>query len=149
MTVYAKINTDGIIEIITTQYTVGYSAVNVTSLADIEYIPGHDKTIDQNNFIIDIVSDVKLQYITSLNIKRLKVGNVSKLQVTTSTGKIFDGDETSQDRMVRAIQIASITGLTETQWKLANNEIVMVSLDELKEALALAGQEMSRIWLEQ
>ena len=74
---------------------------------------------------------------------------VARLIVTTSSGKIFDGDEASQDRIMRAVQIAAITGLTETQWKLANNEIVMVTLDELKEALALAGQEMSRIWLEQ
>lgn len=72
---------------------------------------------------------------------------VSRLKVTITSGKVFDGNEISQDRMVRAIQIAAITGLTETQWKLADNTIVTVSLDELKEALALAGQEMSRIWL--
>ena len=83
------------------------------------------------------------------NLKKRKMYIVSNILITTASGKIFDGDEKSQDRMVRAIQIASITGLTETQWKLANNEIVMVTLDELKEALALAGQEMSRIWLEQ
>ena len=35
------------------------------------------------------------------------------------------------------------------QWVNTDNTIVMVTLDELKEALALAGQEMSRIWLEQ
>ena len=147
MTVYAKINTDGIIEVITTQYTAGYSVVNVTSIADIEYIPGYDKTIDQNNFIIDIVSDVKLQHITSLNVKRLKVNNVATILVTTISGKVFDGDEKSQDRMARAIQVAAITGQVETSWKLADNTIVTVSLDELKEALTLAEQEMSRIWL--
>ena len=70
------------------------------------------------------------------------------MQVIVSSGKIFDGDEKSQDRMLRAINIAVITGQTETEWKLADNTVVMVTLDELKEALALAGQEMSRIWLE-
>ena len=74
---------------------------------------------------------------------------ISKLKVTAISGKTFDGDEKSQDRMLRAIQIADITGLTTTEWKLADNSIVMVTLDELKEALALSGQEMSRIWLEQ
>ena len=73
---------------------------------------------------------------------------VSKIAVTTTFGKTFDGDEKSQDRMLRAINIASVTGQTETQWKLADNSIVMVTLDELKEALALAVQEMSRVWLE-
>lgn len=65
-----------------------------------------------------------------------------------TTGNTFDGDETSQDRMVRAIQVAAVSGQTETQWKLADNTIVTLTLDELKEALALAGQKMSRIWLE-
>ena len=60
---------------------------------------------------------------------------------------MFDGDEKSQERMLRAINIANITGQTTTQWKLADNSIVEVTLDELKEALSLAGQEMSRIWL--
>ena len=83
------------------------------------------------------------------NFKKRKEYLVSRIAITTTSGKIFDGDEASQDRIMRAVQIAAITELTETQWKLANNEIVMVTLDELKEALALAGQEMSRIWLEQ
>ena len=74
--------------------------------------------------------------------------SVSKIAVTTTFGKTFDGDEKSQDRMLRAINIAVIAGQTETEWKLADNTIVMVTLDELKEALTLAGQEMSRIWLE-
>ena len=77
------------------------------------------------------------------------IPSVNNIKVTTTSGKMFDGNEKSQDRMVRAINIASISGQTETQWKLADNTIVMVTLDELKEALALAGQEMSRIWLEQ
>ena len=74
---------------------------------------------------------------------------VKNIKVTTTSGKVFDGDETSQDRMTRAINIANITGDTETQWKLADNSIVTVTLDELKEALSLSGQEMSRIWLAQ
>ena len=61
--------------------------------------------------------------------------------------KAFDGDEISQSRMLRAIQIAAVTGETATQWKLADNSIVDVTLDELKEALMLAGKEMSKIWL--
>lgn len=79
--------------------------------------------------------------------KITKEDNIRTLTVTTSTGKTFDGDETSQNRMVRAISIAAVTGLTSTSWKLYDNTITTVSLDELKEALALAGQEMSRIWL--
>ena len=73
---------------------------------------------------------------------------VAELDVTTSTGKVFDGDEKSQDRMLRAISIANINGQTETQWKMADNSVQTVTLEELQEALTLAGQEMSRIWTE-
>jgi len=79
--------------------------------------------------------------------KELKIDAVSLILVTTSTGKVFDGDEASQDRMLRAIQISSMTSIGTTQWKLADNTIAEVTLEELKEALSLAGQEMSRIWL--
>jgi len=87
--------------------------------------------------------------LTLKNTKANKESLVSNIIVTTTTGKTFDGDEISQDRMLRASSIASITGQTTTQWKLADNTIVEVTLEELKEALVLAGQEMSRIWLEQ
>jgi LmbE family N-acetylglucosaminyl deacetylase len=72
---------------------------------------------------------------------------VRAIKVTTSSGNTFDGDEVSQDRMVRAIQTAEITGLKETTWKLADNSKVIVTLDELKEALALSAQKMSEIWM--
>lgn len=72
---------------------------------------------------------------------------VSIIKVTTTSGKVFDGDETSQDRMVRAVTVASIAGLTSTDWKLADNTTALVTLDELKEALSLSAQEMSAIWL--
>lgn len=77
-----------------------------------------------------------------------RADKVACIRVKVSTGKVFDGDETSQDRLIRAILIADITGQTSTNWKLANNTVVEVTLSELKEALTLAGQEMSRIWLE-
>ena len=79
--------------------------------------------------------------------KDAKIYLVSKLQVTTLSGKVFDGDEKSQDRMLRAINIAAITGSTKIRWKLANNDIIEITLDELKEALTLASKAMSDIWL--
>ena len=78
--------------------------------------------------------------------KAIKVQQVSELLVTTSTGKVFDGDETSQDRMTRAILISGYTGQDSTQWKLADNTITIVTVAELQEALALAGSAMSGIW---
>lgn len=60
--------------------------------------------------------------------------------------KTFDGDEGSQSRMARAILIAQATGLQQTTWTLADNRIVQVTLPELTQALALAGQRQAELW---
>ena len=120
--------------------------IEIESIADMQFVPGYLKKV-LNNKIVNIQEPFNVLLMANANHKENKVATVLQITVVTSTGKVFNGDETSQDRMVRAINIATITGLTETQWKLADNSIVMVTLDELKEALALAGQEMSRIWL--
>ena len=81
------------------------------------------------------------------NSKKRKIQDVAKSTVTIGSGKVFDGDEKSQDRMVRAINIAEIAGKDKTLWKLADNTTVTVTLYELKEALVLAGEKMGEIWL--
>lgn len=72
---------------------------------------------------------------------------VDSIVVTTSTGKSFDGDETSQNRMVRAIIALESAGVPSVVWVLADNTPSMVTIAELKEALALAGAEQARIWV--
>ena len=74
--------------------------------------------------------------------KLLDVGNIT---VTTQAGNTFDGDEISQSRMARAI--ASSDPLETTQWKLADNSIITVTREELKEALRLAGEAQTLIWM--
>ena len=73
---------------------------------------------------------------------------VDSLKVTISTGKEFDGDETSQGRMSRAILTGQIAGITECTWVLASNVPTVVTLAELSEALAKAMQAMGAIWSE-
>lgn len=72
---------------------------------------------------------------------------VDSIVVTTSSGKSFDGDETSQNRMVRAIIALESAGVPSAVWVLADNTPSMVTVSELKEALALAGAEQARIWV--
>lgn len=72
---------------------------------------------------------------------------VARIQVTTASGKTFDGDETSQTRMARAVIAMQAAGQTQTLWVLADNAPATVSLDELAEALALAGAEQTRLWV--
>ena len=71
---------------------------------------------------------------------------VDAITVTTSTGKVFDGNEDAQRRLNNAISVAAITGETSCTWVLANNVPTTVTLAEIKEAFALAFQAMGAIW---
>lgn len=62
-------------------------------------------------------------------------------------GLHFDGDEDSQNRMARAVAAADSL-LETTEWTLADNTIAMVSVQALKTACRLAGEEQTRIWNE-
>jgi len=77
--------------------------------------------------------------------KNDKILAVSQITVTTTSGKVFDGDEISQNRMARAVT-ASNAGDT-TQWILADNTQATVTHEELKEALLLAGEATIKIWM--
>ena len=79
--------------------------------------------------------------------KATRTEAVALIRVTTSSGKVFDGDETSQTRMARAVVALQAAGQTETVWVLADNTPATVTLAELAEALALAGAEQTRLWV--
>ena len=78
--------------------------------------------------------------------KHEKVARVDNILVTVG-GNLFNGNNFSQDRMTSAIHAADIMGTAELQWKLADNTIATVPLNELKEALVLSINELSNIWL--
>jgi len=70
---------------------------------------------------------------------------VAAIQVTTAAGNTFDGDELSQNRMGRAV--AGLDPLGTIQWVLADNSAVIITREELKEALLLAGDAATTIWV--
>jgi len=70
---------------------------------------------------------------------------VEAIKVTTLAGNEFDGDETSQTRMSRAISV--MTDTETTMWVLANDEAIMASKAELTEALKLAGEAQTAVWV--
>jgi hypothetical protein len=72
---------------------------------------------------------------------------VAAITVTTASGKTFDGDEKSQDRMARAILALQASGAASTLWVLADNTPTTVTAAELGEALALAGAAQSAVWV--
>lgn len=77
--------------------------------------------------------------------KQAKSLALSTLTVTTSNGNTFDGNETARNNMMSAILSADLVGSTEDEWKLADNTTKVITLDELKEALALAIQKVGEI----
>ena len=70
---------------------------------------------------------------------------VSQIEVEYQ-GRIYQGDETSQDRMSRALAVLP-DGVNAT-WRTSDNQNVSITKDDLKEILFLAGQEQTRIWFE-
>ena len=79
--------------------------------------------------------------------KAVRAKAVEAITVTTAAGNTFDGDETSQARMSRAILVLSTGAAASVPWVLANNTVIQATAAELTEALALAGAEQARLWV--
>lgn len=77
--------------------------------------------------------------------KLARTNAVDLITVTVGTKK-FDGDETSQARMSRAIIGLQAAGAQAINWTLANNTVTQVTVAELTEALILAGQRQAELW---
>lgn len=80
--------------------------------------------------------------------KKERAAAVAAIKVTTAAGNTFDGDEVSQARMARAI-LGLNSSVSETvTWVLADNRVIQATATELGEALALAGAEQARLWVQ-
>ena len=97
--------------------------------------------------IPDTLDDAAQALVVAQQAKMQRTEAVARIQVTTASGKVFDGDETSQTRMARAVVALQAAGQTQTLWVLADNAPATVSLAELAEALALAGAEQTLLWV--
>lgn len=95
----------------------------------------------------ELLDAMKAQEIidAELKAKQARDEALNSITVTTSMGNIFDGRDKDRARMNEVIQASSILGVTETQWKLHDNTVATITLDELKEALALSIQAASAI----
>lgn len=70
---------------------------------------------------------------------------LQKITVTTQSGKTFDGNETARSDMLVALTVGEWINETQTYWKMANNDTLLVTKEELQEALTLAIQAKGRI----
>lgn len=77
----------------------------------------------------------------------LKQAKANKLNtiVVDVDGIALDGNEVARANMMSTIMSAEIIGQTESPWKLADNTVEIVTIFELKQALALSIQEVGRI----
>lgn len=118
----------------------------------IEYPEDYDEELYLQDNLADppfvVFSKKPPEEVAAILLSRAKIARnnaVNNLKVTTTLGNVFDADETSQNRMSRAI-----TGMTDQDtlpWVLADNSILQVSKTELLEALKLAGIAMATEWL--
>lgn len=76
--------------------------------------------------------------------KQAKLEALNSITVEVN-GNTFDGNESARNNMLSAIQSSDFLGVTETEWKMADNSIVLITLDELKQALALSIQAVGAI----
>lgn len=78
--------------------------------------------------------------------ERFKVNRTDKVKNITVEvdGLIFDGDETSTERMNQRIQIMSDTDTFN--WTLADNNVHEVTKQQLFKAFKLAVEEQSKLW---
>ena len=109
-------------------------------------IPGYKKTVSFTDFADTTFEPQQSENEARSLWKQERTKRVSEIKVTTAAGNEFDGDEISQSRMARAISVMSSTDTTT--WILANNNPATVTRAELKEALKLAGEEQTFIWIQ-
>lgn len=95
-----------------------------------------DGTIDTDKELALATEQAKLVSDSS------KAEALDRLTVTTESGKVFYADSASRIDLQGAITLAELKGVTEKPWKLAEPidgvKVVMVTLDEIKEAVYLA-----------
>lgn len=86
--------------------------------------------------MLDVYLNTNDGYLKYLKSESNKV--IESMTVTISSGKEFDANELARVNMMSAVISSEFAGLTETSWRLANNETTVVTLNELKEAVMLA-----------
>ena len=91
---------------------------------------------------------VKTERTDEIYLKQISKANrtilVENIEVEYN-GVVYQGDETSQDRMSRAIN-GLPDDTTTISWKAKDNSSQELTRLDLKEILFLAGQEQTRIW---
>ena len=76
--------------------------------------------------------------------KHERAQDIKRITVTTASGHIFNGDESSQQRMARAIMVLADTDTLD--WTLADNTVAAIRKAELIEVLKLSVMQQAALW---
>ena len=127
---------------------------HISMLRDRCLLYGVKLSIDDEKLIEEAMNNFTMpsqEELDKINLDNLKVELKSAKLIALDNivvdvdGKLFDGNETARLNIMSAIQASELVRLNETGWKLADNTAVLVTLDELKMALALSIEEVGRI----
>jgi len=110
---------------------------------------GLEKFVPLNSLRKDIERECPwLEYFDEQMAKSKRKAELDDMRVTVSSGKEFYANAESRGHMDSALGIAADFGQTETIWKLSDKMTPreqLVTIEELREARALALQEYARI----
>ena len=107
--------------------------------------PQHDATVSKPVLFFDgQVVSWQIVPLDRETFKAIRQEQVNAIRVTVD-GMVFDGDETSQTRMARAIAV--MDDIETTTWVLADNTVAQVTKEQLRQALRLAGEAQTAIWV--
>ncbi len=99
--------------------------------------------------ILENIGEVDLSFLVKdrlLQMNRLRNNETKKIIVEILDNIILNGDEKSQERISRAISV--LDPEETTFWIDANGEAQELTRESLKEALKLAGQKQTEIFVE-
>ena len=147
MKVAINLNTKTIVDLLPDNATSdnGFLKVNGYVLLDIENaVSNYVENEDGVKPVFRALTDTELLPFTLKEQKELRNTLVNNIEVEYN-GIVYQGDETSQDRMSRAIN-GLPDDITTILWKASDNSSQELTRLDLKEILFLAGQEQTRIW---
>ena len=101
---------------------------------------------DELEEIKNVLQTMEIKPFETSALSKLQVKNkLEKLSVKISTGKVFDANLEARQNLADAIIAADFLKIDKTKWRMFDNSETIVTLDELKEAHALAILEYAKI----
>ena len=107
-----------------------------------EYARAHPEAVTEERPHVPSEEELAAQALAQAKADRAALVAAITVEVD---GMVFDGDETAQERMARAVLMAE-SPEEQTEWVLADNTVAIVTAAQLKRACRAAGQAQTALW---